>query len=320
MTNILSMQRVLLALGIIVFVGAAVVSATGAFFNDTETSTGNTFAAGDIDLQIDNESYVVDYNLPTPPVDPTGELAYSALTSWELTDLIAGTHKFFNFHDLKPGDLGEDTISIHVGSNDGYLCAAARVTENSDENCTEPESTDENRACVDETLEINGTNGDLASQLNFAFWRDDGDNVFESGEAPTEVPNPTSDGAVFLSGPLSGLGAAGQIALADTSGNAPFGTSVAGDSTVYIGKVWCFGALNPTPIAQDGLGLTGTFGARLNGPDTRGTGWSCAGAAINNIAQTDSVTGDMQFFAVQTRNNPGFLCSQGYTPTWPEIE
>ena len=46
MQNILSMQRILLALGVIVFVGAAVASATGAFFNDTETSTGNIFVAG----------------------------------------------------------------------------------------------------------------------------------------------------------------------------------------------------------------------------------------------------------------------------------
>ena len=31
--------------------------ATGAFFSDTETSQGNTFTAGAIDLLVDNESY-----------------------------------------------------------------------------------------------------------------------------------------------------------------------------------------------------------------------------------------------------------------------
>ena len=41
----------------IVFVGAVVIGATGAFFSDTETSTGNTFTAGAIDLGVDNESY-----------------------------------------------------------------------------------------------------------------------------------------------------------------------------------------------------------------------------------------------------------------------
>ncbi len=298
------MKKILFSSGLIVFVAAVAISATGAFFSDSETSTGNTFTAGDIDLKIDNESYVLDYNLPEP-VDPTGQFAFSSLTSWELTDLVAGTHKFFDFYDLKPGDRGEDTISVHVGSNDAYLCAAARLTVNSDETCTEPEQSDENGNCV---VEEDGDSGDLADYLNFAFWVDDGDNVFEDDET------------AFLEGPLSGLDAQGQIALADTSGNAPFGTTVEGDSTVYIGKIWCFGDLNPAPEEQDELGLTGVFGDRDNGPDTRGTGWSCDGAAaINNVAQTDKVQGDMQFYAVQARNNEGFVCSQGYNPVWPEV-
>mgnify|MGYP001578414017 FL=1 len=56
MTTILN-KRILLSLGMIVFVAAAALGATGAFFSDTETSTGNTFTAGAIDLGIDNESY-----------------------------------------------------------------------------------------------------------------------------------------------------------------------------------------------------------------------------------------------------------------------
>lgn len=48
------MRRILLSLGTIVFIGGAVASATGAFFSDTETSTGNIFTAGSIDLKIDH--------------------------------------------------------------------------------------------------------------------------------------------------------------------------------------------------------------------------------------------------------------------------
>src|SRR3989338_9429258 len=48
------MKKILLSLGIIVVVGAVVAGATGAFYNDTETSNGNIFVAGSIDLKVDH--------------------------------------------------------------------------------------------------------------------------------------------------------------------------------------------------------------------------------------------------------------------------
>ncbi len=294
MTNILSMQRVLLALGIIVFVGAAVVSATGAFFNDTETSTGNTFAAGDIDLKIDNESYAIDFNIPGY-VEPTGALVANPANTWELVDLT--TQKFFNFLDVKPGDYGEDTISIHVGSNDAWMCAAARITSDVDGTCTEPELAD------DPTCSAGPGLGELDSTLQFAFWADDGDNVYEPGTGTGGTPE-----TIFLGGTLADMNNAGQIALASPSGGA-FGTNpVPGDQTVYIGKIWCAGTLAPTNLGQDGLN-TGS-------PLTLGTGFTCDGTLVNNASQTDEVQGDMQFYAVQARNNAQFSCTS-YVPTWP---
>ena len=67
--------------------GALAIGTTGAFFNDRETSTGNTFAAGAVDLKIGNESY---YNG-----------AVSTSTSWSLANLTI--EKFFDFPDLKIG-------------------------------------------------------------------------------------------------------------------------------------------------------------------------------------------------------------------------
>jgi len=285
-------RKILMSLGVLVFVVALSLGVTGAFFSDTETSTGNTFTAGDIDLQIDNESYVT---------DSTGTLVASPETSWELKDLVPGVDHFFDFDDLKPGDVGEDTISIHVGSNDAWMCAAAQVTVDSDETCTDPEQTDEAGNCV---VETDGTNGDLASQLNFMFWHDDGDNVLEVGETP------------FLDGPLSDIDNAGQITLADSVSSILGATTpIPGGTTFYIGKAWCFGALTASTTAQDGQGkLPGS----TNGPLVRGTGVSCDGAPLNNISQTDKVQGDLQFYATQSRNNSAFTCSQNYTPTWPE--
>ena len=99
-------KKILVSLSVIGVVAAIVVGGTIAYFSDTETSTGNTFTAGAIDLTIDNESY---YN----GVRSEG-------TSWQLADLI--DQLFFNFSDLKPGDWGEDTVSIHVDNNDAWAC------------------------------------------------------------------------------------------------------------------------------------------------------------------------------------------------------
>ena len=48
------MKKILLSLGVIAVVGVVVAGATGAFYNDTETSTGNIFTAGSIDLKVDH--------------------------------------------------------------------------------------------------------------------------------------------------------------------------------------------------------------------------------------------------------------------------
>lgn len=48
------MKKILLSLGTLVAVGAIVVGGTIAFYNDTETSTGNIFTAGSIELVVDH--------------------------------------------------------------------------------------------------------------------------------------------------------------------------------------------------------------------------------------------------------------------------
>lgn len=292
MTGILN-ARILASLGMIVFVAAIAAGATGAFFSDTETSTGNTFTAGDIDLQIDNESFI--QATSTQGAGPDNMIAWAG-TSWDLTNLTV--EKFFDFVDLKPGDVGEDTISIHVGSNNAWLCAAARVTTDEDVTCTEPEGDD------DPTCAVPGAGqGELDSQVNFAFWVDDGDNVFEPVAGTGGSPE-----TIFLGGPISGLGAQGQIALSDASGG-PFGSAgVPGGSTNYIGKAWCFGTMTPDVLVQDGVN-TGS-------PLTLGTGFTCDGSSVDNAAQTDRLQGDLEFYAEQSRSNGTFQCETDYTPSW----
>lgn len=277
-------KKIFLSLGIIVGVAALAYGGTTSFFSDSETSTGNTFTAGEIDLKIDNESYVTSTS--------TGQLVASPHTSWDLRDLTI--EKFFDFVDIKPGDVGEDTISLHVNNNDAWLCADVTLTSNNENNINNAET-----KAGDVTEDPNG--GELAQQVNFIWWADDGDNVLETGEQ------------VLPGGPLGALpvGQQATVALAD-SGQNIFGDQgpVPGGSDRYIGKAWCFGDITLAPVAQDGQGKTGE-----NGPLVRGTGFVCNGSEVGNTAQSDSLTADVTFRAVQSRNNGSFLCTP--RPTEP---
>lgn len=48
------MKKIIFSVGIIVALAAVVIGATGAFYSDTETSSGNIFVAGSIDLKVDH--------------------------------------------------------------------------------------------------------------------------------------------------------------------------------------------------------------------------------------------------------------------------
>jgi predicted ribosomally synthesized peptide with SipW-like signal peptide len=255
-----------MSLGAIVFVGAVAWGATGAFFSDTETSSGNTFSAGDIDLKIDNTSYVT---------SPTGALVTSPNNTWTISDLT--NQLFFSFADLKPGDVGEDTISVHAGSNDAYACMAADINSTPENGLNEPEV-----GAGDVTDGTQG--GELQNFLNFAFWNDDGDNVYETNEGP-----------ITFSGTAASLFNGVWHTIADSGTGAP----IPGSATRYVGKAWCFGTLTPAPYTA---AATGT-------PIVSGTGFTCSGAGDNNIAQTDGINVDVSFYATQARNNGSFLCS-----------
>jgi hypothetical protein len=152
--------------------------------------------------------------------------------TWELTDL-GPEHKFFNFDDIKPGDYGENTISLHVYDNDAYACMFTRNMQDDDPSLTEPET-----SAGDNTVGLG--NGELSKYVYFFAWHDDGNNVFEAGEEKiTEDPvlaNPfLSDSVVDLATPGNG-----KILPAGT--------------TKYIGLAWCAGTMSfaGTDILCDG--------------------------------------------------------------------
>jgi hypothetical protein len=290
--KLIIVKKILLSVGSILFAGALLAGGTGAFIGKTDTSTGNTFATGVIDLKIDNESYFT---------DDTGKLVFSPSTSWSLSDLSGKL--FFNFTDLKPGDIGEDTISLHVNNNNAWACMSMKLKSTPENGQNEPES------LIDKTTGAN--QGELQKYLYFTFWADDGDNVYEKGEK------------IFKSGPVKDIFNGKSWTLADSRSNIwqkngwnydsrgncgdwnPKKKSepISGNSTHYIGKAWCFGDMEESPVNQDNKGKTGN-----NGPLVRSTGFKCSGEDVGNIVQSDGIIVDVSFSAVQSRSNSSFIC------------
>ena len=87
------MKKILISLAIILVVGAVGFGATRAYFSDTETSSGNTFTAGTLDIMLDPNGIYNSTSAPTLPV---------------------------SLSDLKPGYDGED-------AGDFYYPAVANV-------------------------------------------------------------------------------------------------------------------------------------------------------------------------------------------------
>jgi len=278
------MRRILLSFLTLVFAAIGLIKMTDAFFSDTETSGGNILSAGAIDLKIDNKSYYGYLN------EAAGTLAPSSHTTWALANLddpgepgTGGKRLFFDFRDLKPGDPGEDTISIHVEDNPAWVCADLLLTSNDDNTCNEPELLDD-PSCTEPNNNV--FDGELAGLLNFIFWRDDGDNVYEKDEV------------IFSQGTASQV-LTNTWTIADST-TGPLDPT----QTYHIGKAWCFGTLKPSPLSQ-GEG----------GPNVRGGGFTCTGFEnINNASQTDILTADITFRAYQARHNPNFTC-KAETPT-----
>lgn len=274
-----------MSLSVIAAAAAAVVGGTGAFFSDTETSTGNTFTAGAIDLQVDSQQrynnavcvdrvWVLADSGSEPDVNQYPVLGSACGGTWEMKDLEPTIDKFFNFGDVKPGDSGENTISLHVINNDAYACVDITGLEDEDNSQTEPET----QAVLDtDDME----SGELAEGLNFFAWNDDGDNVFEGSANPGFPEVPLFSNVV---GPASDVLGGKTYTLASPSTN-----PLPGGSTSYIGIAWCAGALTPTSLVDGG--------------------WTCDGDSLGNEAQTDSVSADISFRVEQARNNPSFSCT-----------
>lgn len=309
------MKRIIVSLSIIGAVAAVAIGGTVAFFSDTETSTGNTFTAGAIDLKIDNEChYWWNGQLIQCPNGPEGNGYWTS--SWSEDDL-GRIHKFFNFGDIKPGDWGEDTISIHVVDNDAWGSWGMTNTTDSEGTCTEPETeaqAEGNHPCV-----ANTTPGQLGAHMKGRAWLDqggklgfqcagrprceidplEGDNLWQPNSEPVIAQNINENETGFRSGSFFDVFT--ELSLEKPLSSARLAAGEACDATDPDGDGHT-APIGETYLACHGLARDG----RLVGSTTYYIGWmwSLDGQSTGNDVQTDTLGADMTFKAEQHRNNP----------------
>ncbi len=138
-------------------------------------------------------------------------------TLWDERDLGSG-NTFWNFDDVKPGDRGTNVISLHVASNDAYICMLTNHKQNLENDLVDPEV----------ALGDAGEPGELSQFFNLVVWEDiDGDGIYEPG----------TEGTPLYNGAFDNLPTIGRLPLsANGSDN--------------LGIAWCLGIQT---VADDGI-------------------------------------------------------------------
>jgi len=127
------MIRIVKSIVTIVAVAAIATTATGAYFSDTETSTGNTITAGTLDLNLDGGN----------------------------TNVVK-----FAVTDMKPGDTKTGMYAVaNAGSISGYLDLESIAVSSDDNLCNEPETN-----AGDVTCGVG--DGELAGLVNLQIYSD----------------------------------------------------------------------------------------------------------------------------------------------------
>jgi predicted ribosomally synthesized peptide with SipW-like signal peptide len=197
----LSRRKLLAGLGTVGLASAGAGLGTSAFFSDREAFEDNRLTAGTLDLKLDYKATYLGgpgrldavTAMGYPDAEDLGDGRYlldqaptpADMQAWE--DLVQGEEfdfcspeadqylvngsgiPVFTLEDVKPGDSGEVTISIHICDNPGYVELFGDLSE-AENDQTEPESE------VDDSPDA----GELADAIEVCVWYDeDCDNVYE---------------------------------------------------------------------------------------------------------------------------------------------
>lgn len=186
------MNKILLSLAIIAVVAAIGIGATVAYFTDTETSAGNIISAGKLDLLIDSTCHyngmVCEQDVWVQDGTPseTSMLGKPCSCTWMKKTLDGDI--FFNYNDVKPGDEGENTISIHIDDNPAWVCASIANLISKENGCANNAELNDDATCASDV------DGDLMSKLLFTVWRDsDCNNILDGQETAVVTDQPASE-------------------------------------------------------------------------------------------------------------------------------
>ena len=106
------MRRIISALFVISVTSIVAFGLTNAFFSDTETSSGNIFQSGKVDLKIDNDEVSVDIV----------EFTNSEVVEEEVIDYIPEVQSTFSDTVYGENIIGMNPFNVAEGSvNDGIL-------------------------------------------------------------------------------------------------------------------------------------------------------------------------------------------------------
>ena len=186
----------------------------------------------------------------------------------DLPDDVSGRKPLIDLADVKPGDWGEVTFSLHLFDNPGYLWLLGALEGSSENEIVEPEkeSGDDDQAV------------ELLDEIQVAIWHDDGDNIAEDDEVVYSPHSVDSGTTIRLSGEeaLVVRGTLREVldALADgipldADPSTPKRECFPNSTTRYLGFAW----------------------------------W--LPHEVGNEVQTDSVTFDLGFYTEQCRHNDG---------------
>jgi predicted ribosomally synthesized peptide with SipW-like signal peptide len=147
--------RIILSLAIIGAVAAIAIGGTVAYFSDTETSTGNTFTAGTIDISVDN-------------MNPW-------IHSYTLADMKPGYTDYINFEIQ---NTGSDPNPVDVWKNIHVISEATGAQ--SEPECTEEQGTWDNsqKTCTSMGVENNNLSAAIIYDLNVEVYDATGTKVW----------------------------------------------------------------------------------------------------------------------------------------------
>jgi len=259
----LSRRQILGGIGTVSIASVGAGVGTRAYFSDQETFTNNELTAGELDLKVDwQQTYNGDPVNAFPdgdgddvqdeietrqeiasdaglPIDsPSVETAFREQFADVPDDRTA---PLIQLDDLKPGDEGEVTFSLHLFDNPGYIWLGSSNQSHAEGGFTEPELDDidevDSRDTPPEDRE-----GDLIDRIEATIWYDDGDNQQQDGE--TTLVSGT------LRTVLCRLGAG--LAL-DADPSTETRDCFAGDTTRHLGLRWSLPVDHANEVQSDSV-------------------------------------------------------------------